>query len=62
MCYTQVSELGLETNGYVPRGLGIGGGDYVSLMIDTETGRILDWKPLEDEDLRAAFPKSKNKD
>lgn len=33
-----------ESNGYVPRGLGIGGGDDVHLDIDLETGQILNWK------------------
>ena len=33
---------------YVPENIGIGGGDYVELVIDTETGQILDWKPLSD--------------
>lgn len=29
--------------GYVPRGLGIGGGDDVTLTIDIETGSIIGW-------------------
>ncbi len=32
--------------GYVPHDLGIGGGDYVKLRINAETGQILDWTPL----------------
>ena len=31
-----------ETDGYVPEMLG--GGDYVELDIDVETGKILNWK------------------
>jgi hypothetical protein len=34
---------------YVPEGIGIGGGDYVEMSIDTETGQILNWKPLTDK-------------
>ena len=34
------------SQGYVPRDLGIGGGDYIKLTIDTKTGRIDGWKPL----------------
>jgi hypothetical protein len=34
---------------YVPYNIGIGGGDYVELDIDTETGKILNWKPVSDE-------------
>jgi len=29
--------------GYVPRGIGIGDGDYLSLNVDLDTGRIIDW-------------------
>ena len=60
-CSTGVPELGLEKNGYVPRGLGLGGGDYINFIVDTKTGKIEGWKPLTNEDLRAAFPESKNK-
>jgi len=35
-----------NTNGYVPGGLGIGGGDDVSLTIDLETGQIVNWVPI----------------
>lgn len=35
----------VEYDGYVPRNLGIGGGDYIELNIDMETGLILNWKP-----------------
>lgn len=31
---------------YVPDDIGIGGGDYVELEIDMETGQILNWKPV----------------
>lgn len=30
-------------DGYVPSGFGIGGGDYISLTIDIETGTIVNW-------------------
>ena len=33
---------------YVPHNIGIGGGDYVELDIDMETGQILNWKPVSD--------------
>lgn len=38
-----------DYNDYVPRGLGIGGGDYVEMTINLETGQIEDWIPLTDE-------------
>jgi hypothetical protein len=30
---------------YVPYGFGIGGGDYLKLTIDVETGTIVGWDP-----------------
>jgi hypothetical protein len=32
-----------EYNDYVPKGMGIGGGDYIKLDIDLETGKIIGW-------------------
>ena len=32
-----------EYNGYVPSGMGIGGGNYIELDIDLETGKIIGW-------------------
>jgi len=34
---------GTEHEGYIPDGLGIGGGDYVELSIDIETGKVVGW-------------------
>lgn len=34
---------GEERDGYVPDGLGIGGGDDVELEIDIDTGQIIGW-------------------
>lgn len=42
---------------YVPEGIGIGGGDYVELDIDTETGQIQNWKPLSDAKVIDAMKK-----
>lgn len=44
----------LTHNGYVPRDLGIGGGDYIELEIDTDTGKILNWQPLTEKVVRLA--------
>ena len=44
-----------EKSGYVPNGLGIGGGDYVNLEIDLETGQILNWKKPTAEAVREFF-------
>jgi hypothetical protein len=37
-------KLAWEHRGYVPRGLGIGGGDYVEIEIDLETGKVVGWQ------------------
>ena len=43
---------------YVPEGIGIGGGDFVELDIDTETGQILNWKALTDKQVIDAIKKA----
>ena len=55
-CQVRVPDLGLEKLGYVPQNLGIGGGDYVEFSIDSKTGKIDGWKPLNEEDLRDLIP------
>jgi len=47
-----------ETDGYVPRDIGIGGGDYVDLEIDMKTGQILNWKPVSDAQVKASQKKT----
>lgn len=32
-----------KIEGYVPKGLAIGGGDYIDLLINVETGKICGW-------------------
>ncbi len=46
-CVTLVDQDGQELkyhDGYVPKGLGIGGGDYIEFDVDLDTGQILNWK------------------
>lgn len=43
---------------YVPEDIGIGGGDYVEMDIDTETGQILNWKKLTDKQVIEAIKKA----
>jgi hypothetical protein len=43
----------IRYNGYVISDIGIGGGDYLQMSIDTETGHIIDWKPFTKEQLEA---------
>jgi hypothetical protein len=42
-----------EFQGYVPEGFNIGSGDYVGFDVDTETGRILNWAPITDMQVRS---------
>lgn len=37
-----------EYDGYVPKDLGIGGGDYLEMEIDLQTGQIINWKPIKE--------------
>jgi hypothetical protein len=49
--YNEESGNTFERDGYVPNDLGIGGGDYVEIRIDAETGQIEGWKPLDSIDV-----------
>lgn len=47
---TLVTDLGIfEHEGYVPENIGIGGGDYIEMDIDVQTGKILNWPELNAE-------------
>ena len=43
------ADIEVEKHGYVPRNLGIGGGDYVRLTIDVDSGQILGWNYPDNE-------------
>lgn len=51
LCYTEFEEF--SKDGYVPENIGIGGGDYIELEIDIETGQILNWNTTEDQIIEA---------
>ena len=61
LCYVlfddQVHDVHLEHNGYVPNGIGIGGGDYLRLQIDTVIGRVLSCGLMTDVDIIEALEK-----
>jgi hypothetical protein len=40
-------------DGYVPEGIGIGGGDYIEIEIDVETGKVRNWNTTEEEIINA---------
>lgn len=45
-----------EEQGYVPDGIGIGGGDYVEFSVDTTTGKIIGFPTdLTKEDIQKAL-------
>lgn len=57
LCFTSYSDKDgkeTESDGYVPRNIGIGGGDYVDIDIDMKTGQILNWKAVSDAQVKAA--------
>ena len=43
---------------YVPDNIGIGGGDYVEMDIDTDTGQILNWKKVSDSQIISAIKRA----
>lgn len=45
----------LEHDGYVPSIEGLGGGDYLAIDVCVECGRIQDFKPLTDKQIKDAF-------
>ena len=48
--YTDKNGNVTTSDGYVPTGIGIDSyGDYIEIDIDMETGQILNWKPVSDE-------------
>ena len=53
LCFT--SFLGIHHHGYVPNIPGIGGGDYIEIEIENETGKIVGWKPLTIETYKEAI-------
>ena len=61
LCFTTVIDANgdtiKESDGYVPDNIGIGGGDYVDLDIDIETGTIVNWKRPTDKAIINAMEK-----
>jgi hypothetical protein len=55
---TFLNKTVLSHDGYVPEGLGIGGGDYLEFDIDVQTGCILSWKPLTEKQIRGLVNKA----
>ena len=44
--FDENGEVIKEKHGYVPEGLGVGGGDYVEFTVDLKTGKIENWTPI----------------
>jgi len=49
------TDTNLVLTGYVPSNCGIGVGDYIYFDIDIETGKIINWPKLTDEDIDSIF-------
>jgi hypothetical protein len=60
-CFSMTMD-GRYYDGYVPGFLG--GGDYIELDIDLDTGKILNWKPIDeiDKELEECFGENEEKD
>lgn len=57
LCYAEYSVDGkivAKSDGYVPDIKGIGGGDYIEMDIDLDTGQILNWKPSTHQEVMEA--------
>ena len=46
LCYTEALPSGDVSEGYAPRDIGIGGGDYIRFTICLFCGKIQDWKTV----------------
>ena len=57
-CSVVIAGKNIKVQGYVPHNLGIGGGDYIRLTIDTTNGQIVGWKPLTQEELANALERA----
>jgi len=53
--YNDKSEKLIESDGYVPENINIGGpdddGDYIDIEIDAKTSQILNWKPVSEKQM-----------
>jgi hypothetical protein len=63
MCHISFSDkntgIDIEHQGYVPKGIGIGGGDMIRLQIDTVTGKVLSAGLMTDADIIEAIENEK---
>ena len=63
LCYSRYKDKNgkvIKSNNfaYVPNDINIGGGDYVELEIDMETGQILNWKKVSEAKIIEAIKKA----
>lgn len=54
-CFTEVPHLNFEKDGYVPHIDFIGGGDYIQIKIDLDTGKVINFVSYTDEELKEAL-------
>lgn len=54
MCFVSVPHLDIKHEGYAP-GLGVGSGDYLKFAVCLDCGKIQNFTPQTDEDVREAL-------
>jgi hypothetical protein len=53
LCHTNLGDL--ESNGYVPEGLGIGNGDYLEFKLCLDCGQVQGKFPIPDEAVKSVL-------
>jgi len=52
MFSVNIPHLDVNYNGYVPRDLQLGGGDYIGFTVCLDCGTIQRWQPISDEQIK----------
>lgn len=55
LCHARIPHLNYDEDGYVPSIEGIGGGNYIRMEIDLDTGKVIGYTPMTDEQLKDAL-------
>lgn len=53
--FSNGDDVDVSNHGYVPRELGIGGGDYLEFDVCADCGKIQNWQKLDDETIIEAI-------
>ena len=55
MCCYKIPALGIDKDGYVPYGLGVGGGDYLTVSVCLACGKLQKFTPMTEDEVREAL-------